>query len=230
MKAIGILGGMGPLATLAFEQILLEMVGAKKDQDYPPVFVINDGTLPDRTDAIMNGSDAPVEGMKASLEKLKQMGAEILCIPCNTVHAYYDQLKPALADTTFVHIVEAVKQELKDKNPTAKKIGVMATVGTKKGKSYESILIPSGYEVIYPDDDNQALVTDAIYGDQGIKAGGVEYPRKQLEQVVEHLKSSGVDVVVLGCTELSIALKKAALPLTDSNHALAKAVLQAARG
>ena len=226
MKPIGILGGMGPLATLAFEQTLLHMVGAKKDQDYPPIYVVNDGTFPDRTAAIMNGDTSPVGEMSASIEKLKTLGAEVICIPCNTAHAFYDELKPTLEGAQFAHIVDGVRDELAVSHTGVARVGVMGTVGTKAGRAYNNILGPAGYEVIYPDDKHQALVSDAIYGEEGIKAGGIDLPKKQLEQVVEHLKESGAQVVVLGCTELPIALKQAALPLIDSNQALAALVLK----
>lgn len=227
-KMIGILGGMGPLATVAFEDALLRMSGAKSDREYPRFIVLNDGTMPDRTAALLRGGETPVPRMRQGIETLRRAGAEVICMPCNTAHAFANELEDALEGVVFVHIVEAVRVYIEEHHPGVTNIGLLATTGTRAGKTFDRVLGAAGMRVVYPNDEQQSLVMDAIYGPLGVKSGHIDEPRAQLQPIVEHVAELGAQVVVLGCTELPLALKRAVLPLIDSNEALARAVLRAA--
>ena len=227
-KVIGILGGMGPLATVAFEETLLRTSGAKRDGEYPILITLNDGTMPDRTGALLHGGKSPVPRMCEGIQRLRSMGAEVICMPCNTAHAFVPELTDVLDGVAFVHIVEAVCTLIQERYPETKYVGVLGTTGTRASKHYDRILAQAGLHIVYPDAPQQDLVMDAIYGKFGVKSGYLDEPRAQLEPIVDHVQNLGADVVVLGCTELPLALKHASLPLIDSNEALARAVLKAA--
>ena len=227
-KIIGILGGMGPLATVAFEEALLRASGATRDRDYPILITLNDGTMPDRTEALLRGGTSPVPKMIEGIGLLRRMGAEVICMPCNTAHAFAHELTAALDGVVFVHIVEAVLAYLREEHPSVTSVGVLCTTGARAGQAYDRVLMPEGIAVIYPDPSRQDDVMDAIYGPLGVKSGYLKEPRMQLSPIVDHMKTLGVNAVVLGCTELPLALKEASLPLIDSNVALARAVLRAA--
>ncbi len=227
-KIIGILGGMGPLATVAFEEVLLKSSGATCDQEYPILITINDGTLPDRTKAIFEQGESPVPKMKMAIERLKSLGASVICMPCNTAHLLVNALSDTFESITFVHIVEAVRDRILEQFPDTTTIGLLATTASQSGKLYDQLLNESDIQIVYPDNTHQKLVTDCIFSPEGIKAGYITESKLKLEQCVEHLKTKGAQVIVLGCTELPLALKHASLPLIDSNEALALAVLRAA--
>lgn len=228
-KPIGILGGMGPYATVSFETLLLRAANAPSDQESPVLLVVNDGTIPDRTRALLEFGSSPVPAMRRRLLQLRDAGAEVLCVPCNTAHAFYEKFKDVLEGVTFVHIVDAVIAVLKDRHSSATCIGLMGTTGTKKAGVYDSRMQAAGFSLIYPDDYHQDLLMQAIYGEQGIKAGFFDEPRTLLLKVVEFLGANQAEVIILGCTEISIALKSASLPLIDSTESLAQGVVRAAR-
>ncbi len=228
-KTIGIIGGVGPIATADFFQKLLRHVHASKDQEYPRVLIDSDSRIPDRTAAILGTGEDPTQQLIAVGHNLARAGAEVLCIPCNTAHAFFDRVQSFL-NTPIVNMVEEVANAIQKKYPGARRVGILATTGTRAAKIYDQALESRGLTAVHVSEVIQEMyVMEAIYGREGIKAGGMSVPKQLLEKAIRELERAGADVVVLACTELPIVLQEASLPLIDSNAVLADAVLARAR-
>ncbi|KKW34284.1 hypothetical protein A3D69_04020 [Candidatus Uhrbacteria bacterium RIFCSPHIGHO2_02_FULL_54_11] len=224
-KTIGIIGGAGPLATVDFERRLLALANAASDQEFPIIITFNNSQIPDRTKAILDRGSNPTKEIIRTIETLKHAGAEILCFPCNTSHAFYEEFAPALQGVEFVHLPRAVKEYMKTYLPDIKTIGILCTEGTRLSGVYDRKL-GKEYAIIYPKETTQThCVSQAIYGKRGIKAGYTTEPRAILKEAVDELVELGAEAILLGCTELPLVLKKARVPLIDTSEVLAKAVL-----
>lgn len=227
-KTIGIIGGMGPLAAVDFEKKLLTLAGGASDQDYPVIINYNNSRIPDRTRALLDNGSDPVSELVATAEKLTHAGAEVLVMPCNTAHAFFEEVQNKV-DAPIVSMIHAVVSHIKNQYPGAFRVGVLATTGTIKSGVYECVLQASGFNPIaIGEQEQETLVMEAIYGKQGVKAGYTEEPRKLLEQAADILCKQSADVIIMGCTEISMVLKHACVPLVDSSLVLAEEVLKRA--
>ena len=164
---LGIIGGMGPMATVYFYNMLTEHTYAAKDSDHINAVISSHATIPDRTDFILGNSiDDPAPVLAEDAEKLISFGAELLAIPCNTAHYFLPFLKQRV-NVPFVDMVFETSGICHDSG--CKTVGIMATVGTVKTGIYEKSLSERGINAVVPSDENQALVSDMIY--RYIKAG-----------------------------------------------------------
>lgn len=234
-KRIGVVGGVGPLATADFFAKVLQLaqtdpeIPAKKDQDFPRIIVDCNGQIPDRTKALLYGGESPVNALVETAQNLVMAGAQLLAIPCNTAHAFLMDVQ-AQVQVPIVNMIEEVADEIIRSLPKCRKIGILATTGTIKSRVYDNAFIKRGLMTLNLDGDVQEkYVMEAIYGLEGIKAGQLELPRKLLSAAVQMLEDIGAEVIVIACTEIPLALEKANVPLIDSNTVLAKAVLRQAR-
>lgn len=226
-RTIGILGGMGPLATLDFERKLLSLVDAKKDQDYPTIISFNDPSIPDRTEALIGQGESPLPKLIKNAEKLKNAGAEVICMPCNTAHAFLPALKASVAGIDFVDMINETVSIIEKLR--LKRIGILCTDGTRLSKNYDVALAKKGLTVLYPNADEQKhLVMDAIYGPTGIKAGNIFAGRTLLEQAVGSLVKNGAQCIILGCTEIAMALDNGEVPYLNTSLILARETLNRA--
>ncbi len=224
-KLIGIIGGTGPLATVDFERRLLTLANAASDQEFPVVITFNNAQIPDRTEAILGRGPSPTPEIIRTIEVLKRAGAEILCFPCNTSHAFYEEYAPALHGVEFVHLPKTVKAYVKTCLPDVQTIGILCTEGTRISGVYDREL-GKEHTIIYPEEITQTTcVSQAIYGERGIKAGSITEPRELLKTAVDELISHGAEAILLACTELPLVLNKASVPLINTSEVLAKAVL-----
>ncbi|MDP2792167.1 MAG: amino acid racemase [Rectinemataceae bacterium] len=231
MKTIGILGGMGPEATSDFFAKLLSFDKASRDQDHVHVIVECDPTIPDRTAFILGKGPDPLPALLASARRLEAAGAQVVGIPCMTAHNFLPRLR-RVSNLNFISALEAMNATMRATWPEVRSLGILATAGTKTARLYETYL--PGYTIIWPDEEEQmALVMEAIYGKEGIKAGNRgEYPRSLLVKAAASLAKKGADAIVAGCTEVPLALSQEALdlPLVDPMIILAKALIANARG
>ena len=163
---IGILGGMGPLATCDLFRKIIDVEEASSDQDHVRVLIDNNTTIPDRTAAILGQGPDPVPQMKASARMLEEMGAGLLIMPCNTAHHYYPSLVSSVS-IPFLNMPE--ETALAAKKQGIKKACLLATDGTIEAGVYESAFSALGIDLILPDDAGQKAVMSLIY--DGIKAG-----------------------------------------------------------
>lgn len=201
-KIIGILGGMGSLATAYyFQQLILAQTGTT-DQDYYRIIVDNNTQIPDRTNFIINQGENPFDALNLSVEMLNQANITHGFMPCFTAHYFYPELVKT-ANFEFVSVFETLADYI-SKHPTIKKIGVLATSGTQQVGLFEKHL--PNVTIVYPDEFHQDMITNAIYNaNHGIKANKIDDQTiTWLNQASNHLQQQGVDVLVAGCTEVSM--------------------------
>lgn len=199
MKKLGILGGMGPLCTAMFYQKLVIHTKANKDQDHIPTVIISDPQIPDRTEAILTGKneDILLKKVKEDLENLKKQGVSNIAIPCNTMHYYYDTFK----EYTSVNIINMVEETLLYcKAKKAKNVAVLGTLATMNCGIYEKYAKNIGINIIPMDEKIKKFTMDTIYQ---IKETNETY-HKEFLSMVEELKNTKVDAIILACTELSL--------------------------
>lgn len=199
IEMLGILGGLGPMATVYFYEMLTEHTRAACDQEHIDIVVSSRASTPDRTAFVLGESDEnPLDFMLRDARRLVEFGADLISIPCNTAHYFYDALAAEI-DVPIVNIIyETVSHIFR---MGAKKIGVLATEGTVKSGAYEHMCrqIGLGYEV--PCEENQAMLSEIIYG--SIKKGK-RADMEKFGQICDELRAKGCERLVLGCTELSL--------------------------
>nr|WP_312578687.1 amino acid racemase [Sedimentibacter sp.] len=201
MKTIGIIGGMGPLATAhLFEQIVLR-TKAQKDQEHIHVLIDNNTNIPDRTKAILGNGDDPTTEMIISAKHLESCGADFLIMPCNTAHFFIDKILSNIG-IPMLNMVDETVDYTYEKHGKNAIVGILATDGTIKSKIYETSFAKKGIKTITPK-DTQKSVMSFIY--DVIKSGRYEKGPGLMFETVEELKSMGATTILLGCTELSSA-------------------------
>lgn len=207
-KTLGIIGGMGPLATVQlFENIVLN-TKADRDQDHIPILIYNNPTIVDRTDYILDRTDkSPKEELIRSAKKLENMGADFLCMSCNTAHYFYDDIIEEI-DIPFLHMIEETAKYIAEEG-NYKKIGIFATDGTIKIGIYHNIFKKYGIDIISPSEDRQIYITDMIYG---IKKSEKLESLDGFKKAEKELEERGAEAYIAGCTEISLALDLYDLP------------------
>ncbi len=228
-KTIGILGGMGPEATVDLYAKVIRATRATCDQEHLRVIIDSNPKIPDRTAAILGNGADPTPALIATATNLVRAGAALIAMPCNTAHYFHTAIQNSVS-VPVLHMPRETARHIKSSLPMVRRVGLLATVGTVKSGIYAEACRDSGLELISPEDEMQNLVTTAIFGPQGIKAGGRELPTQQLITAAESLIARGVDAVILGCTEIPLALKPGMLPLPliDATQVLAEAAVAAA--
>ena len=201
-KTIGIVGGMGPLATCDLFKKIVEITDAACDQDHVRVCIDSNTEISDRTAAILSGGKNPVPEMVKSAVRLQGMGADVLIMPCNTAHYFYNQIVP-FVDTPFLNMLEETAKEIKRRG--IKKVGLLATDGTCQSGVYKTVFDAAGIEMLSPSPVGQQAVMDVIY--KGVKAGNLSIDLSGFNKAMDELFEAGAEVLVLGCTELPVAFE-----------------------
>jgi aspartate racemase len=219
---IGILGGMGPLATADLYQKIIEITPAASDQEHIPVVIYADPRVPDRTEALLRNGEDPTPWLVHGARTLTGMGADFIVMPCNTAHAFLDGIQPAV-DKPIISMIDAAADEIRVQHPDARTVGLLATSGTIASEIYQHALQSRGVDVIVPDDDIQRrCVTAAI---REVKAGRAGKPATALlTEAGQHLTERGADVLLAACTEIPVIFQQrhTETPLVDATGALAR--------
>ncbi len=203
---LGVIGGMGPGATACFMERVLEMTWAEREQEHLDMIVYNCPSIPDRTAAILDPkAPSPLPKLLAAAGALEAQGVDQIAIPCVTAHHYYDQLAQAVS-TPVIHGVRETAAYLKELGVV--RAGVLATDGTLAAGLFDRALEARGIEPVYPSRFRQQDVMELIY--RCVKAGRRVDPAL-FDQVGESLRRQGAEVIVLGCTELSLMKSGASL-------------------
>ncbi len=199
MKTLGVVGGLGPMATAYFMQLVIDMTEASVDQEHIPMIIYNCPQIPDRTSYLLGRSlDNPGPQIIACGRKIEQAGAELLAIPCVTAHALYPEIEKKM-EIPVLHAIKETATYLKAEG--IKKVGLEATDGTIRTGVFQKELEAQGIEVVLPSQEKQEMIMHIIY--QNVKAGRrVDMERFSL--VEEELHGNGAEVIILGCTELSM--------------------------
>lgn len=221
MKTVGIIGGMGPVATIDLYQKIIEQTPAKKDQDHVHVIIDSYPQIEDRTDYILNGGKSPVDKLIESAKRLENAGADCLIMPCNTAHYFANDIEKAVS-IPLIHIVKCSAGTIKEKYPCTKKIGLIATTGTIKSGVYSNILSTYGIDIVILDENTENDIMDCIY--KGVKAGKMEEYIPLFQKCIDKITSLGADLLIAGCTEIPLLLPHINTKLTiiDATYELAK--------
>ncbi len=223
-KIIGVLGGMGPDATVDLFQKIIDKTAVEKDQDHHRILIYNNPKIPDRTEAILNGGESPLKELIKTAEVLKKAGASFIVIPCNTAHYYFEELQQEVGIEILNMLEEVAKKIERDLN--IKKVGVMGTRGVLESGIYDKELKKLNFEVVKPAEEQKDKIMELIYSVKtGQKTLGMQ---QQLSAIAESMVKKGAEAVVLGCTELPLIfdIESFAYPVYSSQEVLAESALK----
>jgi aspartate racemase len=221
-KRLGVLGGMGPLATVDFLQKLIEETPASRDQDHIPVIAYCVPQIPDRPAAITGNGESPLPQMLEGIHTLKRAGANVAAIACNTAHYWHDDLVRQ-GGLPILHIADAACAALPHRN--VQRVGLLATQGTLAAGFYQSRFRERQFDcVLSSDDEQRTLVLPAI---DGVKRNDLAAAHALATQAARRLIERGAQVIVMGCTEIPLAIEHqpsdVSLYCIDATRALARA-------
>jgi aspartate racemase len=231
-RVLGVLGGMGPLASAHFMVRLTLLTPAGRDQDHIPTVLWSDPRVPDRTEGKLGTGPDPLPWLLRGIEGLRRADYGAIAIPCNTAHGWYDDMAAA-AGCPILHIVDAAAADLRRAGIARGTIGVMGTSATLAMRLYQDRLGAQGWDcLIPPPEQMQRLVSPAI---ALVKANRVAEAYAPLAEAARDLAARGARAVVLGCTEIPLGLGAGptdalGAPVIDTIDALARAAIGWARG
>jgi len=223
-EPVGVLGGIGPAATVLFMHRLVELTDAHRDQDHVDLLVWQHGSIPDRSAFLLGHGESPEPVLVADAVALERAGARFIAIPCNTAVVWVEQMRAAVSIEvldTVAETVDAARQAV----PGLRRLGVLATDGTLLAGTYAAAAAAAGIDLLTPSPEVQREVMAIVY--DGVKAG-VPVSRERFDAVVDHLRDQGAEAVALGCTELSVLhgeLGVDDVTIVDSIGALARRVV-----
>jgi len=207
-KILGLIGGMGPYATLTFfEKFLRYNINAKCDQDHFPLYILNDPEIPDRTGSIIKDENLDVISKRLinNAQRLQHLGCHSLIMPCNTAHYFYDDIQ----DNIDIPIISLVDETLREINSQHKKsFGLLSTFGTVYTNTYNKSAYDFNIKIKTPCNDQQDRLSHIIYD---IKSHSKpteifkEYHRIEIEKICDEMnKKYNINTFVLGCAEFGI--------------------------
>jgi len=198
-QTLGIIGGVGPLATMFIGEMIVRRTKATKDQEHLHTIIDNDTNIPDRTAFILdNTKENPVPVIVADAKKLASVGADMIAIPCNTAHTFYDDIVEG-SPVPVLHMIRETAKRAYDLG--AERVGILATTGTLTSRMYQDALEEFGITPVVPEDTMKEKVMSIIY--DYVKAGK-DVSKEDWQPIEEAMLALNCDRIVLGCTELSI--------------------------
>ncbi len=229
-KIIGVLGGMGPEATLDFYRKLIADTPARTDQDHLRVIIDSNPKIPDRIRPILFGGASPVPEMAASALALERAGADFIVIPCISAHFFLEELQGRCA-LPIISVLDVIAEHINARHPRAHKLGLLATNGTIEGGRIQERLGRDGRDTIVPGPGDQQIVISAIGSIKDNQCGRTrEQIGLEVREVCARLIERGAQAIVLGCTELPLVVGPQDLPVPvfDPLDLLARAAILAA--
>jgi len=226
-RTIGVVGGMGPWATLDFFEKVLRLTPARRDQEHLRLIIDNNPKIPDRGPAILGDGEDPTPALVATARNVEAAGADLIVIPCNTAHYFYQAIQAAVR-VPVLHIMQEVAGAASRRFPRLGRVGLLATRATVATGLYQDAFRPLGAEVVVPDQRGQEVIDRLIYA---IKAQGVDDALRSAGVAVGRgLNRAGAEAIILGCTELPLVLGEdtLGLPILDSNLILAEVAVRLA--
>lgn len=219
---LGILGGMGPLATVDFLGKLTRCLPASCDQEHVPWVALSQPGAPDRSRAVENGDDGPLPYLIQGAAYLAAQQVRLIAIPCSTSHCWFDRIQRA-STVPILHIADAASEALR-RHATFSDgpIAVLATRGTVKNRIYEDRIAAAGFRVMTLAETDQCTV-DAVI--RNVKSGELDEARRDLQLLQTALQQRGAAGLILGCTELPL-VNAGGLPAVDVTQSLAEAALR----
>lgn len=219
-KIIGILGGMGPEATADLYLKIIRATKVEKDQDHFRIIIDSNPKIPDRTPAIVGDGENPLPLMVETGKNLQRAGVDFIIMPCNTAHHFFDQLQSEF-NIPILHMIKLTASYTGKNYPKVKKAGLLATDGTLASMLYEKNFAVEGIDIIIPNLSSQKAVMEAIYND--IKLGALNSGEIKLHNIAKELVDMGAEIIICGCTEVSLVLHDGDLnvPVIDPMFVLA---------
>jgi len=212
VSTIGVLGGMGPEATNRLCALITALTPAAGDQDHIPVITYNNSLIPERVGATSGKTESPVPEMVRTARILEQAGAQMLLMPCNLAHHFIREVRAGVRIPVLDMIEETVNFAV-TQYPQLRKVGLLASTPTVKLGLYEKSFAKQGRVVLSPSvREQEAKVMEAIYGKRGIKSGSKTGPRILLMEAARQLVAKGAELIIAGCTEISLVLKPRGVP------------------
>ena len=218
-KIIGILGGVGPWATVDMFKKFLEAVPAKCDQDYPRLLIYCNSKISDRNKAIMEGGCDPVPALQDTARALERAGARFIVIASNGTHYYYSAIQDAV-EIPVLNMIEETVNFIESQHSELSKIGLVAATCTVSERIYENYFKRAAQELLIPRHELQENVMEAIYE---VKVGQLRKPKETLKTVATDLIRNGAEAIICGCTEVSVGLQHSDLnvPIIDPIEVIA---------
>lgn len=230
-KIVGILGGMGPQATCDLFNKIINYTNAKSDQENIHLLIDNNVEIPDRTNYILGKGENPITPMVETAVKLRNAGAEMIIIPCNTAHYFYNKLTEAV-EVPFINMIEEVGKYIYESYGKCK-VGLLATTGTYKGKVYETYCDKYNIQIVSPSDEDKNCILDLTYK---VKSGDMNVDVLKIKEVLNRFNDKGITTIILGCTELPLVFDVLDKDLfkdfnfVSSTDILAKRTVELAKG
>jgi len=239
-RVVGVIGGMGPDATVDFFAKLVAATRAASDQDHLRIVIDNDPGVPDRTAAIEGRGESPAPRLSAMARGLVAQGAELLVMPCNSAHAFADAVREAAGPVPFLDLIATTVAATRERLPGVAAVGLLATDGALAARLYQDAYEAAGVRALVPLGDDQRTVMDAIYA---VKRGSVmrgsahhgavdDAVRARLRLVAERLAAAGAEAIVAACTEIPLLLAEGdvrhaggVLPFVSSTDELVRRTL-----
>jgi len=229
-KTIGILGGMGPEATVHMFELIIKNTKAEKDQDHIPVIIYSNPKIPPRTDAVFNKGPSPTQFLIEGAGLLEKAGADFIIMPCITAHYFFHEVA-AHVSIPFLNLLEESLLWIKRNIPGIKTAGIISSTGTLESRLFHNTLGNEGIEVINPNKNEQQKVMKAIFGEKGIKAGYTSgVPKEIIIQIAHSLIQRGAEAIIAGCTEVPLVLtsKDISVPLIEPMSIIAEVSIKKA--
>jgi aspartate racemase len=226
---VGVIGGLGPEATLDFYAKVLKHSHASKDQDHIHLIIESNPKTPNRNEAIAGRGPSPAPELADMARALERAGADFVVMACNTAHAYEADIRTALKKP-FVSLIDEVVDEVRTSNPTTKRVGVLATQGSRDANIFAPAFSRHDIDVLQLSDASQHHFMDILYliksGDRSSKI------HEAMQQLGEELVVLGADILIAGCTEVPLVLRDGdnTKSLIDSTDVLARRCVAYARG
>ncbi|WP_453990161.1 aspartate/glutamate racemase family protein [Bacillus nitroreducens] len=224
-KKIGIIGGMGPLATVDLMNKIIQCTPASKDQDHLHVIADNYPQIPDRTAAILGNGEDPLPFMQQSAKRLEAAGVDLIAIACNTAHYFWKGIQTAVS----VPILHMPKETVAFIHHSGcKQVALFATDGTIATNLYQDELLKYGIQIKLPDKLTQAKIMEAIYS---IKGGDLSKGKTLIMQAAQTMQENGTDAIIAACTEIPLVLSdKDGMNVIDPSQILAKTIVEVSLG
>lgn len=200
-KTVGVIGGLGPLATLDFFDRVLKRTRAVKEQEHLRLIIDNNTKIPDRNAYMRGEGPSPGPALAASAKGLEVAGAEVIVMACNTTHIWESEIRAAIS-VPFLSIIDETTAVVTDLRPDA--VGVLAVDACLKGGLYQDALKKAGVKALLLSEDSQKTFMDLIYR---IKSGDTgETVKRAMVTLARRLEAQGAEAIIAGCTEIPIVL------------------------
>ena len=226
-KAIGILGGMGPAATLDCFAKIIKNTPAQTDQEHLHILIDSNPKVPDRNAAIAGKGESPVPILVAGCLSLERSGADFIIIPCVLAHFFLEEVLEQI-NIPILSIFDTVSEIITNEYSGIKAVGLMGTIGTISGGLFQKRLAADGIKTIVPDENHQSKIMAAIYDIKNSQPPrSKEEVTSDLVAAAESLISKGARGIIAGCTEIPLALSQnhLSVPYFDALTILARAAI-----